>query len=155
MSSSYSVTIGLIIGSALLVGCGTKTISLQSPDGSEKIEVPVEIADAPEERELGLMNRDALEPGTGMLFVFSEEQILSFWMKNTRIPLEILYFDKEGSFVNVLRMQPCEKEPCPTHPSSALAKYALEVNPGFKEEHGVGVGWRLGVEEIDDIAEPT
>lgn len=127
----------------LFAGCSRiSDITLTSPDGTV-VTVPVETADDPEERARGLMDRDDLAPGTGMLFVFSEPQMLNFWMKNTRIPLEILYFDAEGMFVNVLSMEPCEDDPCPAYPSAALAQYALEVNPGFRDEHGIGIGWRL------------
>ncbi len=137
-----------------LAGCGSKELSLSSYDGSQKVTVLVEIADTPKERDRGLMDRDALEEGKGMLFVFKEPEMLSFWMKNTRIPLEILYFDQQGEFVNVASMVPCTADPCPRYEAAALSQYALEVNPGFRETHKIGVGWKLDMKRVQKISRP-
>jgi uncharacterized protein len=133
----------LLLLGILLTGCGNTSISVLSPDGTKEVPVMVEIADEPKEQERGLMGRAVLQEGTGMLFVFDEPQILSFWMKDTLIPLEILYFDAEGNFVNSLSMEPCTEPPCDNYPSASLARYALEVNPGFREANGIAPGWRL------------
>ena len=111
----------------------------------ERIELHVELADEPAERQRGLMYRESLADGTGMLFVFEQEQPLAFWMKNTLIPLDILYFDAERQLVSVQTMVPCEKDPCTTYSSDAPAQYALEVNAGFVERYGIGEGWRFTV----------
>ena len=103
----------------------------------ERIPVQVEIADTPEERQTGLMGRSALAEEAGMLFVFDQEQILSFWMKNTLIPLSIAYIDAEGRIVDIQDMQPLDET---KHPSAEPARYALEVNQGFFEGRGVAVG---------------
>lgn len=130
-----------------LVACGKKNsdLTLVSPDGSKTVVVHIEIADEPEEYAEGLMNRRGLQPESGMLFVFPEPAMRSFWMKNTLIPLEIFYFDGKGEFVSWTTMQPCEKEPCPTYDSASLAQYALEVSPGFREKHGIGTGWKIEI----------
>lgn len=116
-------------------------ISLLSPEGNV-LHLSVDIARAPEERQTGLMYRRALE-NDGMLFIFDAEQPLAFWMKNTLIPLDIIYFDQEGLFVSSISMQPCTVDPCKTYPSSGAAMYALEVEQGFIEREGVGGGWHL------------
>ena len=103
----------------------------------------VEVADTEEERAQGLMFRENLPENAGMWFVFPEPGIYAFWMKNTLIPLDVLYFDEEGKFVSVQTMNPCEHDPCKTYPSARPAKYALEVNAGFAEKEGVGEKWRL------------
>ncbi len=126
-----------------LSACGTKTVTLVPFDGSSSVTVTVAVADTPKEREKGMMGRDVLEKDHGMLFVFPEPQILKFWMKNTTVPLEILFFDAEGQFVNAHQMLPCEKDPCPQYASQALAGYALEVAPDFRSTNKIGVGWRL------------
>ncbi len=138
-----------------LSACGPSTLTLYSFDGSATTKVPVEIADSPSEREIGLMNRATLEKGTGMFFVFRDAQILNFWMKNTLIPLEILYFDKDGNFINVAEMIPCAVDPCPQYKSQAQAQYALEVNPGFRKTHNIGVGWRLDLKEVKRMSRPS
>jgi uncharacterized membrane protein (UPF0127 family) len=115
-------------------------VRLVSPAG-EIFSLPVEIADEPGKWSRGLMFRDSLVGG--MLFVFPDEEPRSFWMKNTRIPLDILYFDADGNLDSVRSMRPCKKDPCPMYRSAGPARFALEVNAGVAEEHGVGVGWRL------------
>ena len=107
--------------------------------GAEKVEVRVEIADNPFERARGLMYRTALGEDRGMLFVFSKEQPLSFWMKNTYIPLSIAYIDSKGRITDILDMKPLDDKP-PHYVSSEPVQYALEVNQGFFEKHGVKVG---------------
>lgn len=138
-----------------LAACGKKTLTLSSFDGTKTVDVTVEIADSPKEREKGLMNRTSLEPESGMLFVFKNPQVPAFWMKNTKIPLEIFFFDEAGTFVSVHSMIPCEADPCTVYKAAALSKYALEVAPGFREEHGIGVGWKLDLEQAKKIAKPT
>jgi hypothetical protein len=81
-----------------------------------------------------------------MLFVFEEEKPLAFWMKNTLIPLDVLYFNTEGWFVSVDTMPPCTKDPCPQYPSAGPARYALEMNAGWAEAHDVGTGWKIELE---------
>lgn len=137
----------LLVLCLLLWGCGKKSsdLTLSSSDGSKTVTILIEVADEPEERARGLMNRTELPQDTGMLFVFPESAMRSFWMKNTLIPLEIFYFDGNGEFVSWTTMQPCEKEPCPTYDSASLAKYALEVSPGFRAKNGIGVGWNIDI----------
>ena len=108
----------------------------------ERVEVPVEIAATDAERERGLMGRTALPEDAGMLFVFDQEQQLSFWMKDTLIPLSIAYIDGGGRIVDIQDMQPLDETP---HPSAEPAKYALEVNQGFFNEHGVEVGNKVSL----------
>ena len=103
----------------------------------ERVPVQVEIADTPEEWQTGLIGRSALAEEAGMLFVFEQEQILAFWMKDTLIPLSIAYIDAEGRIVDIQDMQPLDET---SHPSAEPAQYALEVNQGFFEGRGVMVG---------------
>jgi len=135
----------LLFTALFLVACTQAAgsgVALQSPDGT-RIEIAVEFARTPEEQERGLMFRTELASGSGMLFVFGVDMPLSFWMKHTLIPLDVLYFDSEGAFVSVSTMQPCVTSECPSYPSAAPAMYALEVPAGWAAEQGVGVGWTL------------
>lgn len=109
--------------------------------GGEEVKLQVEIADSPAEQEEGLMNREKLGENRGMLFVFSDEQVRSFWMKNTLIPLSIAYMDSEGRIIDLQEMKALDDEP-PHYVSAKPARYALEANKGFFEEHGVKVGDR-------------
>lgn len=112
------------------------TVSLVPSDG-ERVELEVEIADDERERQRGLMERTELAENVGMLFVFEQQQQLSFWMKNTFIPLSVAYIDSEGRIIDVQDMEPLDTT---RHPSAEPAMYALEVNQGFFEERGIEVG---------------
>jgi len=104
----------------------------------------VEVADTSDKQALGLMFRDSLPRNQGMLFIFGGEARRSFWMKNTRIPLDILYFDADLRLVNVIRgAKPCRVSACPGYPSSGPAKYVLELNAGRATELGVEAGDEL------------
>ncbi len=118
------------------------TVEVIAPDG-KAITVEVEIADNDAEWERGLMERDNLDPNTGMLFLFQEPQVLSFWMKDTLIPLDILFFDANGNLVSAATMQPCEADPCPVTNSARPSLYALEVPAGFVVDNKVGPGWKI------------
>ena len=101
----------------------------------------VEIADTSEKQALGLMFRDSMEADQGMLFIFPKEVPRSFWMKNTRIPLDIMYFDKERKMVSISAdTPPCKVTRCPSYPSTGPAMYVLELNAGAAKKLGVGEG---------------
>lgn len=92
----------------------------------------VEIADNDEARARGLMFRDVLPAGSGMLFIHDRQAPQAYWMKNTRIPLDILYFDNDLRLVSQQRdVPPCVGGVgCPAYPSRAPARYVLELNAG-------------------------
>src|SRR5690606_5121689 len=92
----------------------------------------VEVADDDQERARGLMFRDRLEDGHGMLFIHEREERQAYWMKNTRIPLDSLYFDRGLRLVSQQRgVPPCSAGgACPPYPSRAPAQYVLELNAG-------------------------
>jgi uncharacterized membrane protein (UPF0127 family) len=101
----------------------------------------VEIADTGQKQALGLMFRDSLPDDHGMIFVFPREAMRAFWMKNCRIPLDILYFDKDLKLVSMSEnTPPCTTPRCPSYPSAGPAKYVLELNAGKAAELGVQTG---------------
>jgi uncharacterized membrane protein (UPF0127 family) len=122
-----------------------RTVTIHASRG-EEVRVRVEIADDDFERARGLMYRTALAEDRGMLFVFDEEQQLSFWMRNTLIPLSIAFMDSKGRIVDIQDMKPLDDDP-PHYVSAEPARYALEVNQGFFEERGVKVGDRADLPE--------
>lgn len=101
------------------------------------IELEVELATTPEEQILGLMYRDRLEDNKGMLFVFPKEKILSFWMKDTRIPLSIAFIKANGQIIQIESMKPYSLD---THVSKETVKYALEMKEGWFRAHNVKEG---------------
>ena len=99
--------------------------------------VVAEIAQSEEERARGLMYRETLAENAGMLFVFPESSVRSFWMQNTYIPLDIAFMDPSFRIVDIQQMEPMTTD---SHMSRAPAMYALEVNQGWFEAHGVEIG---------------
>jgi len=101
----------------------------------------VEIAKTEAQREKGLMNVNVLDKNKGMLFVFDREGIYPFWMKNTLIPLDIIWIDSRGKIVFIgQNVQPCKSLICPSIVPSAMAKYALEINAGITNDLGIKTG---------------
>lgn len=98
-------------------------------------------------REHGLMMRTELPADHSMLFVFPDTQPRWFWMKDTLVPLDILYFDAARKLVSMqLDVPPCKADPCPSYPSDAPARYVLELPAGTARRIGVQTGDELTVE---------
>ncbi|MES2312788.1 MAG: DUF192 domain-containing protein [Pseudomonadota bacterium] len=107
----------------------------------------VEFATDDASREHGLMMRTTLAPDHGMLFVFPYQAPQGFWMKNTLIPLDILYFDTDRRLVSTQsNVPPCKADPCPIYPSNAPARYVLELSAGTANRIGVRVGDELKID---------
>ena len=106
--------------------------------------VIVEVANTPDRIARGLMYRDSLPRDEGMLFVYPVEQILSFWMRNTRIPLDIAFIQDDGTIAQIARMEPLSRRSCQ---SGRRARFALEMNRGWFEANGVEVGDRVEIPE--------
>jgi uncharacterized membrane protein (UPF0127 family) len=104
----------------------------------------LEVADTDATRQYGLMRRDSMPADHGMIFVFAREQELGFWMKNTRIPLDIVYVNADGKVVSVKQMKPYDLTPVP---SGGPAQYAIELNKGAAEGAGVKAGMVLKLPE--------
>jgi uncharacterized membrane protein (UPF0127 family) len=98
-------------------------------------------------REHGLMMRTQLPADHSMLFVFPDSEPRWFWMKNTLVPLDILYFDTDRKLVSMqLDVPPCKADPCPSYPSDAPARYVLELPAGTARRIGAQTGDALTVE---------
>lgn len=123
------LTLMALLASSLGGGCATAGEPWVELAGER---IRVEVADDPQTRARGLMFRDRLEPGHGMLFIHDREEPQAYWMKNTRIPLDILYFDASRRLVGQQRdVPPCSVgNACPSYPSGAPALYVLELNAG-------------------------
>ncbi len=109
------------------------------------LDLKVELACTDAQKQQGLMHRSQLDKDQGMLFVFDREQILSFWMKNTLIPLSIAYIDAKGKIIDIQDMKPLDQSP---HPSKELAQYALEVNQGWFQEHQIKVNSSIQLDKF-------
>lgn len=105
--------------------------------------VVAEVAATADERAEGLMYREEVPDGTGMLFVFPDSRPRSFWMANTYVPLDIAYMDPSFRVVDIIAMEPLVTE---SYPSDAPAMYGLEVRQGWFEEQGIRVGTQAHIE---------
>lgn len=117
------------------------SLCLSQPSGRrvcfENVCVQAEVADTESKRRLGLMFREGLAENQGMLFVFEEEGRHSFWMKNMKFPLDIIWIGEDKRIVEIRSsVRPC-REVCESLIPKAAAKYALEVNAGFTDKNGI------------------
>lgn len=129
-------------------------VLLGAPHGAQSADSPwvelagkrynVELAKDDYSRMRGLMFRESMPRDAGMLFVFESEYPQAFWMKNTLIALDILYFDSAAKLVSMSTYTPpCKTAYCPSYPSSGAARYVLELNAGEAEKLQLQPGARL------------
>ncbi|MGD1147088.1 MAG: DUF192 domain-containing protein [Thermoanaerobaculaceae bacterium] len=122
------------------------------PDGTQ---VRLELALTDEERADGLMFRDTLPPDQGMLFIFDADGFVPFWMKNTFIPLDLIWISAAGEVVDVRAdVQPCRADSCPNYEPSKPGRAVLEVNAGFAAAHGLRRGVVLRFRDVPGFPLP-
>lgn len=154
-----------VLAMLLMIGCSspapapvaeTSTPQPATSDSGPRVVFPngfvvsVEIAADDEMRARGLMYRDHLDPGRGMLFVFPRDDVFSFWMKNTRIPLDMIWIDANRRVVGILaNVPPCRVEDCPSYGPGVIARYVLEVGGGESARRGLKIGDSLQFIDID------
>lgn len=140
----------LLVLLSLLSGCASASNWVEL--GGQRYKV--EIANDDAERARGLMFRDELAAGSGMIFIHDREEPQAYWMKNTKIPLDILYFDNARKLVAQQRdVPPCSAgDACPPYPSNAPARYVLELNAGeaakLKLENGAELKLGGGIPKL-------
>ena len=125
----------------VLFSCGqkkleTKDLEIKKASG-QTVVINAELAKTEEEQMYGFMNRKNIPDGTGMLFIFKDDRIASFWMKNTPTPLSIAYIDYSGKIKDIFDMTPFSLA---TIVSTGYVRYALEVPQGWFEKNGIKVG---------------
>jgi len=127
----------------LMVGCGSNGADSGLPVVKMELgkrSYELEVANTRETRERGLMHRESMPADHGMIFVFVDEQPRGFWMRSTRIPLDIIFMNGAGKVVSVHQMKPYDEH---TTESKGPAKYAIELNQGEAEKAGVKEGDQL------------
>jgi len=116
-------------------------VRVHFPGGGQVI---AELALTPEQQARGLMFREKLGDHEGMLFLFGEEGVHSFWMKNMLISIDILWLDREGRIVHIVaHARPCRSDPCPSYTPVLPSRFVLEVKAGKSKELGLRPGDRL------------
>jgi uncharacterized membrane protein (UPF0127 family) len=128
-------------------------ISAQAQMAGQQIKL--EVARTPQERAMGLMYRTELAADRGMLFAFVPPQPVSFWMKNTLIPLDMVFLRKGQVKAITANVPPCRTEPCPSYPSGVAIDQVIELRGGRAAELGLKVGDRVNIRFNEPIATPT
>ncbi len=136
-----------MIALVTLLACGSKLPTTTLEVGGHALQA--EIAHTHAARQQGLMFRDSMPADHGMLFVYRNEEVRNFWMKDTRIPLSIAFANRRGEIVRIADMQPFDQS---RTSSLAPAKYALEMNLGWFAEHGIEKG--MVIQGIPQDLEP-
>lgn len=143
-----SFLIGLLSACAALASCAPDRVDLRGNWGQATYSV--ELADTPETRAQGLMFRESMPRQAGMLFVYERPQSVSFWMRNTLIPLDMIFADQRGVVQRVHRdAVPGDETPIPGGPGILVV---LEVNAGQAEQFGIGPGTELRHPSLGDGA---
>lgn len=150
----------------LILSCAQKTpapnpattTATESAASSSRIVLPdnyavtVEVASDDATREEGLMYRDHLADDRGMIFLFPQPGEYPFWMKNTLIPLDMIWMDGEHRIVHIAsNVQPCRADPCPNYPPNAKASSVLELAAGVAAKHHLADGNVLKFEILDSV----
>ena len=123
---------------------------------SDGFAIDLELALTAEEISNGLMFRPSLPENRGMLFLFDEPRLPSFWMKNVLIPLDLVFLDGTGTVVDVIAgVQPCAADPCPNYPPSSPAQAVLEINAGNAAAHDIESGTVIQFERVPGYPVPN
>jgi uncharacterized membrane protein (UPF0127 family) len=142
MRSALAVLVSLTV----VAGCEeserakrpTSTVRFGGTDAT----LAVALADDPQERRKGLMGIEELPADEGMAFVWPEPVDSTFWMKDTLVPLSVAFVDESGHVIDVVDMQPCEADPCPSYGVDEPFVLAVEANLGWFDDHGLEAGDR-------------
>jgi uncharacterized membrane protein (UPF0127 family) len=143
--------------------CDSKTARTSTPVTTQNDSTPrvvfadgfavnVEVAANDDMRAQGLMYRDHLAEDRGMIFIFAQTGEYAFWMKNTVIPLDMIWIDEAKKVVHVAHdVPPCQADPCPSYPPGVQARYVLEVGAGVAAKHHVTNGDQFKFERLDNV----
>jgi hypothetical protein len=115
--------------------------TISNRDNKPIVSLDIEIADDDSKREIGMMGRPVMDERQGMLFVFEQEYMAAFWMKNTILPLDIIFINKLGEIVTICKNTTPFSEQ--TYAAKAPTLLVLEVNAGFTDKYGIREGDRI------------
>lgn len=108
--------------------------------------INADVMDNQAERSLGLMFRESLKEGNGMLFIFDNSDRYSFWMKNVKFPIDIIFVNEDKQIVHIYKsVPPCSEEPCEHYTPALPAKYVVEVVAGFSDKYNVEIGQEVEI----------
>ncbi len=145
MTPIFSLGAALFLAATAASACSENTVELRGEFGSARF--TVELADEPEERSIGLMNRESMPMSAGMLFVYDSPQRATFWMRNTLIPLDMVFADASGTVTKVHENAiPLDETTIDGGPG---VKFVLEINGGLAGPMGITPGVEMRHAAID------
>lgn len=127
----------------LLIACTAPHVPSVIFDTNPSTKFDIEIASKEEDMTKGLMFRESMLAEHGMLFVFESTRPLSFWMKNTLIPLDMIFMDENMTVIHIANAVPCKADPCDIYNSTSPGKYVLEINSGVAKQKGIVAGTKM------------
>ncbi|MAI19206.1 MAG: hypothetical protein CBC71_09880 [Rhodobacteraceae bacterium TMED111] len=130
----------------------TQLIIENKSEGKDRLIIEAVVADEPGERAVGLMNRTELSKNAGMLFVYDKPSAPKFWMKNTLIPLDIIFLDKSGKIIKIFEQVPRLSENKITAGNNV--SFVLEINAGLIEQFEVDPKWKLDLTDFFEASKP-
>lgn len=143
LGAGFPILLGLAIGLGAFCQDRGRDRFIKVFFGNGK-SVTAELAVTDEERARGLMFREKILPDQGMLFVFEREDLHSFWMKNTLVPLDMLWLDSQRRVIHIAaNVPPCREDPCPSYGPESPARYVLELRAGGAAANGIKTGDQL------------
>jgi uncharacterized protein len=142
MKKLYIISIFLLIVIFLFIIFFNNSNNQQSQQACINLECfNLEIAQTQQQRQTGLMHRTTLSKNNGMLFIFPNLAQHTFWMKNTLIPLDIIWIDSKFKIIHIENnVQPCNENPCPTYFPDLPSKYVLEINSNLTKQYNIKIG---------------
>ncbi|MGK7345772.1 MAG: DUF192 domain-containing protein [Candidatus Nitrospinota bacterium M3_3B_026] len=147
MKRASARALGALLAFALVHPQAAVAAAVSFTEADDPVTITVELATTPERWARGLMFRESLAPGSGMFFIFPREERRTFWMKNVRFPLDIIFLDSGYVIRNIFESAPpCAAEPCERYRSGSPARYVLETPGGFCASHGVREGQKVEFE---------
>jgi len=134
LNARYSILLlwSIVSGSAAAVDFAKVVVDLGG------VEYQLELADSPEKRRQGLMFRRELPTGNGMLFVYDRSGDYRIWMKNTRMPLTVLWLDEQARIQHKALLEPCRADPCPVEAAPRPSRFILELPAGDRDRFSIG-----------------
>ncbi|MBN2206154.1 MAG: DUF192 domain-containing protein [Candidatus Aminicenantes bacterium] len=139
--AALALILAALLGSCAFAERRPRFIKVFLPDGAA---ITSELAVTDAERARGLMFRETIGPDQGMLFVFPEEGVHSFWMKNTKIALDMLWLDRDRRVIHIeADVPPCLEDPCPSYGPGRPALFVLELKAGSARAHGIRLADRI------------
>ncbi|MBU2523567.1 DUF192 domain-containing protein [Patescibacteria group bacterium] len=147
---SFVILLMGLSGCDLLTGPSDEKVIVKIETIKDAKEFVAEVADSAAEMEQGLMYRESLDDNQAMLFDLRKPSYASLWMKNTLIPLDMIFIDEDLNIVDIFKdVQPCATETCENYASEHKVRYLLEINGGLSDDYSINFGDKINISTLE------